>query len=182
MLSSTQAIDERATTFRTGTDFCKIFTEEMNSLYLLAFLLTADSDKAEQCFVSGLGECVEGTGAFMEWAHSWARRTIMKQAIRTIMPTPEHVDEVSPVSLDGTSTCGKYNPLGAIIALSAFERFVFVMSVLESQSDEDCSTLLKCSRPDVMIARELAFRRLSPAGNHYNQFAEIPTGSPNHVC
>jgi DNA-directed RNA polymerase specialized sigma24 family protein len=173
MLASTHIIDERATTYRTGTDFCKIFTEEMNSLYLLAFLLTADSDKAEQCFVSGLGECVEGTGAFMEWAHSWARRTIIKQAIRTIMPTPEHSDQVSFVSTNGRSTYGKYSPMGAIVALSAFERFVFVMSVLESQSDEDCSILLECSRPDVMIARELALRRLSPAGNHYDQFAQI---------
>jgi hypothetical protein len=60
--------------------------------------------------------------------------------------------------------------MGAIVALSAFERFVFVMSVLEGQSDADCSILLNCSRPDVMIARELTLRRLNPTGIHY-QFA-----------
>jgi hypothetical protein len=182
MLESTHIIDERTTTYMTGIDFCKIFTEEMNSLYLLAFLLTADSDKAERCFVCGLGECVEGTGAFMEWAHSWARRTIIKQAIRMIMPVPEHVDQVSFVSLKSASTFGKYSPMGGIVALSAFERFVFVMSVLESQSDENCSTLLECSRREVTIARELALRHLSSAGNHCDQCAEIPPRCLNQVC
>jgi hypothetical protein len=172
MLASTHIIDERATRYTTGTDFCKIFTEEMKGLYLLAFLLTADSVRAEQCFVCGLGECVEGAGAFMDWAHSWARRTIIKQAIRMIMPAPEHVDRVSFVSLNEASTSGKYNPMDAIIALSAFERFVFVLSILESQPDEDCAALLKCSRRDIMIAREVAFRRLTHSRNECDRIAE----------
>jgi hypothetical protein len=171
MVESTQLMAEGAATYRTGIDFCKIFTEEMNSLYLLAYLLTADSNKAEQCFVGALGECVESTGAFMEWAHSWARRTIIKQAIRTIMPSPEYPDPVSLVNPNGTSTCGKCSQMGAIVALGAFERFVFVMSVLEGQSDADCSSLLNCARPDVMIARELTLRRLNPVGIYYDQSA-----------
>jgi DNA-directed RNA polymerase specialized sigma24 family protein len=172
MLESTHIVDGRAAPYRTGTDFCKIFAEEMNSLYLLAFLLTADSDKAEQCFVCALGECVEETGAFMEWAHSWARRTIIKQAIQMIMPAPERVDQVSFVSLNEASVSGKYNPMGAIVALSAFERFVFVMSILEDQSDEDCAILLGCSRRDVMIAREVALRRLTHSRNDCDRVAE----------
>jgi hypothetical protein len=59
MLAQLQAIDERSPQYATVTDFCEIFTEEMHSLYLLSFLLTADQDKAEQCFIGGLGECVE---------------------------------------------------------------------------------------------------------------------------
>ena len=90
-----------------------------------------------------------------------------------MMPAPEYVDQLSFVSLNGVSISGSYNPMEAIVALGAFERFVFVMSVLERQSVEDCSTLLNCSRREVMIARELALKRLSPAGNHYDQFAEI---------
>lgn len=159
MLESTHSIDGGSLV--TGTDFCKIFTEEMNRLYRLAFLLTADSDKAEQCFVSGLGECVQGPGAFMEWAHSWARRTIIKQAIRTIMPVPDHAGQGFVVNLSEASTSGRFNPMAAIIALGEFERFVFVMSILESQSEEECSTLLECSRRDVLIAREVALRRLT---------------------
>ena len=60
MLAQLQNVDETVIQYATATDFCKIFTEEMHSLYLLSFLLTADKDKAEQCFIGALGECVEG--------------------------------------------------------------------------------------------------------------------------
>ena len=60
----------------------------MNSLYLLSFLLTADREKAEQCFVSGLEDAVEGNPVFKEWARSWARRVIILNAVRVINPRP----------------------------------------------------------------------------------------------
>jgi hypothetical protein len=53
---------------------------------------------------------------------------------------------------------------GSFLLLStadAFERFVFVMSILEEQSDEDCAILLRCSRRDVMMARVLSLQRQS---------------------
>ena len=43
-------VDDTVTGYATETDYHRIFAEKMESLYLLAFLLTADSDKAEQCF------------------------------------------------------------------------------------------------------------------------------------
>src|SRR6266446_1369552 len=91
----TQIFDDRATALATGIDFWNILTDEMHSLYRLSFLLTADLDKAEQCFVSGMGECEEEIGVFMEWAQAWARRTILTRAIRMIMPTPERTDDFS---------------------------------------------------------------------------------------
>jgi len=163
MLEPMHIFDETAT--------AKILTEEMHSLYLFSFLLAADNDIAEQCYVCGLGECVEGIGVFMDWARSWARRTILKHAIRMIMPAPEHTDKLSSINLKGAATSGKNSLFAAIVALSAFERFVFIMSVLEKQSDEDCSMLLGCSRRDVMIARELALKRLANIGDGYDQFA-----------
>jgi hypothetical protein len=33
--------------YATAEDFCKLFAEEMTSLYLLVFLLTASHEKAE---------------------------------------------------------------------------------------------------------------------------------------
>ena len=89
MLEPMHIFDERAATYATGTDCWNILTDEMHSLYLLSFLLTADLDKAEQCFVSGMGECEEEIGVFMAWVQAWARRTILKRAIRIIMPAPE---------------------------------------------------------------------------------------------
>jgi hypothetical protein len=81
MLAQLQNVDEAVIHCAAATDFCKTFTEEMHSLYLLSFLLTANKDKAEQCFIGALGECVEGIGAFMEWSRLWRGAAIMKQAI-----------------------------------------------------------------------------------------------------
>ena len=46
--------------------------KENDSLHRLSLLLAADRQKAEQCFVSGLKELVNGSPVFKEWARSWA--------------------------------------------------------------------------------------------------------------
>ncbi len=161
MLQPTHFVEERATPYPTVADFLRTFNEEMHSLYLLSFLLTADHDKAEQCLVAAMGECVEGSGVFMDWARSWIRAAVQKHAIQMIKPAPEHADNVSFISLKRSATPPGNNPFAAILLLDAFERFVFVMSILEGQSDEECAILLSCSRRDVMMARLLALKRQS---------------------
>jgi hypothetical protein len=81
------------------------------------------------------------------------------------MPAPEHAENCSFARLQASPVSGKANLYDAIVALDAFERFVYVMSVLERQSDADCSALLRCSRRDVIIARELALERLANTHN-----------------
>jgi hypothetical protein len=54
--------------YASSDDFRRIFYEENDSLHRLSFLLTADREKAEQCFVSGLEESVNGISVFEEWA------------------------------------------------------------------------------------------------------------------
>lgn len=61
-------------------DFQEIFTEETGALYLLPFLLTADHTKVEACFVSGIGECVEGTQIFKEWARRSSESRLRSRA------------------------------------------------------------------------------------------------------
>ena len=173
MLAQLQSVDEGVIRDATAVDFRQVFTEEMHSLYLLSFLLTADKDKAEQCFIGGLGECVEGIGAFMEWSRLWARRAIMKQAILMMSPAPKDTDDWSPISAKGPAATPKNGLFAAILSLCTFERFVFVLSILEGQSDQDCLTLLRCSRTDVVIARELALNVLvaNDTGGDHSQEA-----------
>src|SRR5258708_32652268 len=109
MPETTNIFDEIPTTGATGTDLWRVLTDEMHSLYLLSFLLTADLDKAGQCFVGGMGECMEEIGVFMEWAQAWARRSILKHAIRMIMPAPVHKDDVPFALLKGAASSGKTN-------------------------------------------------------------------------
>src|SRR6266436_8954365 len=117
MLHPMDFVDESATPYPTVTDFFTTFNEEMHSLYLLAFLLTADHDKAEQCLASAMGECVEWIGVFTDWAHSWSRRAVLKRAIQMIMPVPEHADKVSIITLKASAASGENNSLFAAILL-----------------------------------------------------------------
>src|SRR6201985_2837516 len=124
MQTQTQIADGGVTTYAAAADFSEVFTEEMHSLYLLSFLLTGDKDKAEQCFIGGLGECLEGMGAFMEWARLWARRAIIRQGIRVIGPAPENTDHWPLVSVTKTAVASPNNSLlAAIVSLPGFERF-----------------------------------------------------------
>jgi hypothetical protein len=161
MLLPMNFVDELATSYPTVTDFFRAFNEEMHSLYLLAFLLTADHDKAEQCLVSAMGECTEGIGVFMDWARSWTRGAVLKHAIQMIMPAPQYADSVSLMSLARSGMPAENNPFAAILLMDPFDRFVFVMSILEEQSDEECANLLRCSQRDVTIARLVALKRQS---------------------
>ncbi len=137
-------------------DFVTSANHQMYSLYLLSLLLTADHDKAEQCVISAIGEYVERIGPFVGWENFLTRRAVIRQAIRMIQPVPEHIDHASFICSEGPATPEDDNPFGAILLLGPFERFVFVMSILEKQSAEECATLLGCSRRDVMMARVLA--------------------------
>jgi hypothetical protein len=148
--------------YASSDDFRRVFNEDMNSLYLLSFLLTADHEKAEQCFVSGLEDAVEGNPVFKEWARSWARRVIIVNAVRAI--NPRSTDEIVRSSSAEISSNGKTPPveqveIAAVLALEPFERFVYVMTVLERYSDQDCSLLLGCARRDVVAARTHAFEQ-----------------------
>src|SRR6516225_6532078 len=78
----------RALEYASARDFCSIFHQDMDVLYRLALALTGDAGQAEQCFVAGLDECIEGNAVFKEWARSWSRRVVIKNAIRIISPRP----------------------------------------------------------------------------------------------
>ena len=150
------------TPYASSGDFQRIFDEDMNGLYLLSFLLTADHEKAEQCFVSGLEDAVNGNRVFKEWARSWARRVIIKNAVTVINPRPvERSVQSSPVSANSngkTLLAEQQVEITAVLGLESFERFVYVMTVLEGYSDQDSSLLLGCARRDVLAARSRALQ------------------------
>ena len=85
------------------------------------------------------------------------------------MPALEHANDFSFAPLKGSIVPGETNLFDAILGLNAFERFVYVMSVLEKYSDDDCSTLLRCSRRDVIITRAIAVERLANTHSICNQ-------------
>jgi hypothetical protein len=168
--------------YASSDDFRRVFDEDMNSLYLLSYLLTGDREKAEQCFVSGLEDAVEGNPIFKEWARSWARRVIIVNAVRAIDPQP--MEESGRSSSASVSSNGKTAPveqveIAAVLALEPFERFVYVMTVLERYSDQDCSLLLGCARRDVVVARTRAFEHIGSAvASHSKQLPPASSEKP----
>jgi len=165
----------RPSQYASSEDFCRIFHEDMNGLYLLSFLLTADRAKAEQCFVSGLEDSVQGNHVFKEWARSWARRTIIQNAVRVINPrSTEGSGYSSSASVNGndkTPLADQQVEIAAVLRLEPFERFVYVMMVLEHYSDQECSVLLGCARRDVLAARTRALQQLGSAMEVHYQAA-----------
>jgi len=175
MVSETNKEVGSSAAYASPADFEGIFTEDMTGLYLLSLLLTGDADKAEECFVAGVGESTKAKRVFKEWARSWARRTIIQSAIRLIVPRHHSVSmKRNPVLPRGLN----YVPLAleaeiyAILELAPFERFVFVMSVLQRYSEHDCSILLGCSRKDVAAALARALEQLGGLMNFHKNEAD----------
>jgi DNA-directed RNA polymerase specialized sigma24 family protein len=161
----------RADEYATSEDFRKLFTEDMTRLYLLSFLLTANQQKAEQCFVDGLEDCVKGNPAFKEWARSWARRTIVKNAIRMVAPRPGRASRAfaeidSEAGARRQPTQGQHAAIASVLGLGDFDRFAFVMLVLERYSEKECSVLLGCSQQDVREALMRASRQIVECKKH----------------
>jgi len=166
-----------ADAYATPAEFKQIFTEDAKSLYLLSLLLTGSHEKAEECFVEGIGQCTNGNHVFKEWARSWARRTIIQCAIRVIAPRERTASEnwtadvprvANEVPLD------LHAEVCAILGLAPPERFVFVMSVLEHYSDHDCSILLGLARRDIAASRVRAMQQLGTLlGTKHDSQAQV---------
>ena len=163
--SANQIREREADLYASHGDFRTIFNEDLKEFYQLSFLLTRDPEKAERCLVSGLEDCVSGNRVFREWARSWAKRTIIQNAIREVKPRPNQSN--SPPSGAIFPDIGQLpnGPSGhvesnAVLRLEDFERFVFVMSVLEHYSERDCVLLLGCSVREFRDARTRAVKEL----------------------
>jgi len=145
-------------------DFCEVFDRELRPLYLLAFLLTANHKRAEQCFVSTLDEALEQTAVFKDWAGSWVKRCLIKNAIRSVRPTSARSSEKKDFWSGVKSATGGESGVDTVAQLSPLERFVLVMTVLERYSAWDCSVLLGCSPKKVAQEQMRALRRLPHLG------------------
>ena len=170
-LNRVETSELAADQYATAEEFHCVFTQEMDGLYQLSFLLTGDHAKAERCFVAGLDDCAKENHVFRDWARSWAKRTIIQNAIRELHPHPCAAESFSDATIPNTHHL-RSDPIrhfedNAVLALADFERFVFVISVLERYSVHDCALFLQCSQRQVLEARSRALMRLaglSPVG------------------
>jgi DNA-directed RNA polymerase specialized sigma24 family protein len=97
---------------------------------------------------------------------------IVQNAVRVINPRPpidnEEHEKYGEYALPSFNSSGE--TLAAegvetadILDLGPFERFVFVMLILEHYSEHECSILLGCPRRDVIAARARGLQQLRSA-------------------
>ena len=150
--------------YANDADFCKVFRQHLDSLYVLALLLTANQEQAERGFAASLEDCFRSHYVFRDWAPAWAKRSVIQNAIRLLKPCPPHCDSLHFAETPSPAKIATLNDahwaLGRILTLEPFRRFVLVMSVLERYSDHECALLLSCSAKQVREARIEALRDL----------------------
>jgi hypothetical protein len=129
-------------------------------LYSLALILTGDELRAEECLLTAFDSCEQRDLVFKESAVSWSRRTVIKTAIRSMSPAPFGTARHYLLGHRSDLNFDQDVSIKCLLELPAFDRFVYVVSVLEGYSDRDCALLLGCSCADVVAARILAFQRI----------------------
>jgi DNA-directed RNA polymerase specialized sigma24 family protein len=162
-------------------DFCRVFSDNLDGLYQFSLLVTGDRESAEQCFVAGLEDSIKGTNVFRDWAHSWAKRVIVKNAIRALQPRPR--PERSSPSTEGSATPRVRNAhfsLESMLALGDFERLVFVLSLLEQYSDKECALLLSCRIREIRNARSQALEELMESIDTKSIADVLAVNAPEH--
>jgi hypothetical protein len=147
--------------YATHSDFCAVFLQQLDRLYSLALILTGHELRAEECLLAALDSCEQRDLVFKESAVSWSRRTVIKIAIRSMSPAPLGPDGHYGLGHRSDLSFDQGVSIKCLLELPAFDRFVFVMSLLEGYSDRDCALLLDCSCADVMAARIRAFQQIS---------------------
>ena len=148
----------------------------MDRLYRLSFLLTGDEAIAEQCFVDSLDLAQDATPVFKEWAAGWARRTIILNAIRIIRPRLTADAEESWGRVARDRAMGRVE-IAEIAKLPVFERFTFVMTVLEGYPDHECALHLRSTRADVTAARTRTLARIGRAAELRRALVKV---APDH--
>lgn len=161
--------------YATHGDFCDVFKNDTKSLYLLAFLLTANHKESEKCFVSTVEDSFKEHAVFKEWARSWVKRKLIENAIQIVWCGSAQNGQKRPRGTSQYQT-ERECKIDNVTKIDAFERFVFVLSILERYSNRECSLLLGCSMNEVTQARMRALYRLA------DLVTPFPRGDGLPVC
>ena len=154
-------------------EFASVFASERVALQRLALLLTANSEVAKRCLIRAFQECIESSSVSKQWVHSWTRRMVIRNAVSLVMgPEGQSFVNTNRNADDQLIAFSPDDSLDAnaesesILDLPEFDRFVFVICVLERYSMHDCALLLGRSHRDINEARQRV-------GNQAGQIDEL---------
>lgn len=160
----TEIRDER---YASSEEFQQLFETGRPGFFELAYALTADCNLARECLVSGLQDCRKANTVFRDWAEKWARRVIIKNAIRILRQGARNEKLATEWHPAANSTPGLLTDpplLGRILALPDFERVVCVLSAGEHYSSKEIALLLGRLPEEIREAGTRALQQVAAAG------------------
>jgi len=169
-------------------EFQQLFHSDREGLFHLAYALTADTALAQECLVCGLEDCKNANSVFREWAAKWARRVIIRTAIRLLRQAARSENATDEQeSLVDSSIAHLLNDssgLDRILRLPDLERVVYVLSVVEQYSSKEIALLVGRSLEEIREARVRAVQQMADSETAANstdaraldRFAEAPAG------
>jgi hypothetical protein len=160
--------------YATHGGFCDVFRNDTKRLYLLAFLLTANHGESEQCFVATIEEIFKEPTVFRECPRSWVKRKLIENAIEIVSPASARNGHKRDLWSARKHETQRECEIDTVTKLADFERFVFVMSVLERYPTWDCALLLGCGMNKVPEARMRALCRLADAAARFPRGDQLP--------
>jgi hypothetical protein len=170
----------------TADDFQHLFASDMPDLFRLAYLLTADAEKAEHCLILTIRECMASGSVYKWWLPVWTRNVLIRNAIRIV--TGGAARPLRKIPHDRMLTAIRRSQQGAIDAsdepaavfqLSDFDRLVYVIHIIEQYPIRDCVTLLGRSRQEV---RDALNRALAYVDAFEQEWRRAPAQLAEDIC
>jgi DNA-directed RNA polymerase specialized sigma24 family protein len=152
--------------YAAAQDFERLFAKESIDLLALALHLTTDAEKAERCVILAMRDCVFRSSISNNRIHTWARRMVMRNAIRLVWGTPNDILGESGFEFHLQPSDFPLEALRdsvAILTLPDLDRLAFVICVLERYSILDCALLLGRAPQEVYDAVLRATNQVLPA-------------------
>lgn len=149
--------------YATRADFCHLFRDSLDSLYRLAFMITANHADAEECLLLALSRALIEKYVFKEFAFTWSKRALIICAIKIAFErsdTPAHKRDLWRGDFQSASDL-----INGLTQCEPVERVAFVMAVLERISLTECALLLGLTRQGVAAAQVRALEHVA-ASNH----------------
>lgn len=164
----------------------RFFATEMTEIFRLALHLAADVEKAESCVIWAMRDCFERSTVSRKWLPIWARRMVVRNAIRLVLGIENGIPGGTGVDIYLQPSDRRADALresSAILQLPDVDRMALVICILERYSVLDCALLLRKSPKEVQDAIVRAVNQIASEEQHHNR-AKTQAGQTNSysVC
>jgi len=169
--------------YAAAEDFEQFFATQNTDLLRLSLQLTADAEKAERCLILAIRDCYFRSNVLKDRVDTWARRMVMRNAIRLVWGTSNDILVESGSEFSSQPSYCSLEALResvAILTLPDLDRLAFVICVLERYSILDCALLLRRAPREVYQAIARATSQVIPLEGRKDHEAAV--ASPCNIC